>query len=301
MFERERWINQIIGGIPGRSEELPAKRDVLGRELERYPNTSKLGRAWGAFLDPSQRQSVDMSDNEVLSELSNLARATDDKSLLLGNAPYTMDGYKLSGQERNALMNTYNGGVADVIEKLLQDDDYANLSVDEKHTIVDNAETMLWYQARKQLADSSKGEYTVAENAAGKTMAEKYKDLATHGIDLPTYLIYSMEMNKDYSFKYRNSEEIPITKSGKNKGQPSAEVGDTISSGKKKGAAWAIKQKFGDELTVEQLYYLWMEESPGGNSEWAEVSDYKETGNTDNIYYHFFENDWDEDTFRTMK
>ena len=285
--------NEYTAGVPGRSENLPAKRDVLGREQERHLAKSTLGKVWESFFDPSQRRSKDLSNEPVLKELSDLARATDDKSLLLGNAPYRMDGYKLTGQERNRLQKTYNAGVADVITQLLQDDDYTNLSVEDKHTVIDNAETLLWYQARKQLADSSEGEYTIAENAAGKKMAEEAnKAWDDQKIDLPTYLLYSMEMSKDYSLKYRPTDEIPVNKNG----QPKGEVGDVIDSGKKKGAALAIKQQFGDDLTVDQMYYLWTLQSPSGDSAWKEVKN----GGKDNDYYRYFANNRTEDELRGL-
>ena len=293
---RDTWgeiKNEYTASIPGRSENLPAKRDVLGREQARHISDSTLGKVWESFFDPAQRRSKDLSNEPVLKELSDLARATDDKSLLLGNAPYKMDGYKLTGQERNTLQKTYNAGVADVITQLLQDNDYKNLNTEDKHTVIDNAETLLWYQARQQLADGSKGEYTVSENAAGKKMAEKAKQAQdAQGIDLPTYLLYSMDMSKDYSLKYRPSDEIPLKKNG----EPKGDVGDVIDSGKKKGAALAIQQRFGDDLTVDQRYYLWTLQSPSGDSAWKEVKD----GGIDNDYYRYFSEGWDEETLRKL-
>lgn len=289
--------NRFLAGVPGRSEELPAKRDVLGEEMERYPDASPLERAWHAFVDPAQRMSRDRSDNEVLNELSTLARATGEKSILLGNVPYTMNGYKLSGAERNAMQKTYNGGVAELVEELLGNSDYQALSAEEKLDVIKDAEMVLWYQARQELADGSKGGYTLPDEPEGSKMAKKMAEAeANAGIDMPTYLINELVMDQDYSLKYRPGDSIPITKSGVNKGKPKGDVGDVIPSGKKKGAAWVIKQQFGGDLTADQMYYLWTLESPSGDSAWTEVKN----GSKDNDYYRFFKENWTEDELRNL-
>lgn len=289
--------NRFLAGVPGRSEELPAKRDVLGEEMERYPDASPLERAWHAFVDPAQRMSRDRSDSEVLNELSTLARATGEKSILLGNVPYTMSGYKLSGAERNAMQKTYNGGVAELVEELLGNSDYQALNAEEKLDVIKDAEMVLWYQARQELADGSKGAYTLPDEPEGSKMAKKMAEAeANAGIDMPTYLINELVMDQDYSLKYRQGDSIPITKSGVNKGKPKGDVGDVIPSGKKKGAAWAIKQQFGGDLTADQMYYLWTLESPSGDSAWTEVKN----GNKDNDYYRFFKENWTEDELRNL-
>jgi len=297
------WLgNRWMSGIPGLSEKLPASMDLTGQPRERYPNADTDIERWlNALFNPAAKISEDRSDDPVVQELARLARETGDDSLPFSTAPYKLSAggnekYSLYGEERSAYQQTRGTELNDYLAELFGNDDYKSLSTEEQQKLVNHILDVTEYDAKQSVAEKGGG-YVVPESAKGAKLADKMKEAekVAH-IDIPTYLIYESAMDKDYSLKYRPGDAIPITKSGPNKGRPKGEVGDVISSGKKKGAAWAIKQQFKGELSADQMYYLWTVQSPSGDSAWTEVKN----GGKDNDYYRFFKENWTEDELRNL-
>ena len=284
-------------GIPGLSETLPTSMDVMGNPRERYPNAdTDFGRWVNALFNPAAKISEDRSDDPVVQELARLMRETGDEDLAFTTAPYKLsaggkDKYALYGEERSAYQQTRGTEMHDYLAELFGDSDYKALSTEEKQKLVNNILDLTEYDAKQTVADKGGG-YVVPDTAKGSKLSATVKEVGKQGIDLPTYLIYNIEMDKDYALRYQSADEIPVYVKGDKKGQPKAQVGDKIDSCNKKGSALAIKQKFGDTLTADQMYYLWTLE----NDDTVEVKN----GGTDNDYYRYFANDWDEKTLRNL-
>ena len=280
--------NKIASGKVSQSQDLPAKINAVGKEAVRYPNAkNNVARMITALFNPSYTISEDLSNNPGLNVLADVARATGDDSILIGNAPYSLTGengkYKLFGQERSDYARAYNSAVVAAAEMLANDPDFQRMTADEKKSLIKDIEDIAKYGAEKVVDGKSAG-FTAKETSDAASLSKKVDNAALQGINMIDYLRYDKDMDADYSLKYRTAADIPAKKSGKNKGQPNGEVGDTINQGKKFGACWTILQEFDGDLTVDQMYYLWTEQSPGGDKKWVEVRD----NNQDNIYYHIF-------------
>lgn len=280
--------NKIASGKMNQSQDLPAKINAVGKEAVRYPNAkNNVSRMITALFNPSYTISEDLSDNPGLNVLADVARETGDKDILIGNAPYSLQGvdgkYKLYGQERSDYARAYNSAVVAAAEMLATDEDFNHMTADEKRALIKDIEDLAKYDAEKVVDDESTG-FTAKDTTKAASLSERLKGAEAQGFNMIDYLQHDRKMDEDYSLKYRTAEDIPITKSGKNKGKPSGEVGDTINQGKKLGACWTILQEFDGDYTADQMYYLWTQESPSGNKQWVEVRD----NNRDNIYYHIF-------------
>lgn len=296
------WItNRWKSGIPGLSQTLPESMDITGQPRERYPNADTDLKRWAnALFNPAAKISEDRSDDPVVQELARLARETGDENLALSTAPYKLaaggkEEYTLFGEERSAYQQTRGTELTEYLRELFNTEDYKSLSTEEQHKMVNEILDLTEYDAKQTVAEKGH-EYIVPETAKGSKLSATVKEAAEYGIDLPSYLLYSRDMGKDYSLVYRPTDEIPVTKSGKNKGKPKANVGDTIDQGEKKGAALAIMQRFGDEMDADQMYYLWTLQSPSGKKAWVEVRDNIEN----NDYYRYFVEKWSEDELRNL-
>ena len=243
------WLwNREKSGLPGLSQTLPASIDITGKPRERYPNADNDLERWAnALFNPAAKISEDRSDDPILQELARLARATDDDSVLLGNAPYKLpmgnrEKYNLYGEERSLYQQTRGTEINQQLAELFGTDYYNSLDTEDQAALVRNIMDLSTYKAEQAVGEHS-NEYAPSDSTDRAELSAKIDTVTTAkdengqplNIDMITYLI-------------SNAATTGLNAQNEN--------GETVSGLKKARAAIATMNAL-KGADSKQQYYLW--------------------------------------------
>ncbi|MBU6183468.1 MAG: hypothetical protein KGR46_11750, partial [Verrucomicrobia bacterium] len=128
-----QYVNELKSQLPGLSQTLPAKRDILGNDVERYQRDSNT--IFNVLFNPSMVTYIKKSP--VLTEMSRVYEMTGNPSVIPNQAArdFTLEGVKvrLTSEEISALQQDMGALSVAAVEKFVLDDPrYAQATWDTK-------------------------------------------------------------------------------------------------------------------------------------------------------------------------
>lgn len=186
--------NQVKTKIPGLSDELPVKRDTLGREIEKYGGENNI---FNIFFNPANISKGKVS--ESAKEIYDVYQATKDKTIMPRSAPneLSMTITNKKGEKKKKELSLDNkdkseflkisGGIIDKNVKKLKDNKYyKKLDDDEKALVIKEIVDYSYNKAKADLLDID-----MSEVSGYKTVTKKLKG----GMALYDY--YAQEIYKN--------------------------------------------------------------------------------------------------------
>ena len=186
--------NQVKTKIPGLSDELPVKRDTLGREIEKYGGENNI---FNIFFNPANISKGKVS--ESAKEIYDVYQATKDKTIMPRSAPneLSMTITNKKGEKKKKELSLDNkdkseflkisGGIIDKNVKELKDNKYyKKLDDDEKALVIKEIVDYSYNKAKADLLDID-----MSEVSGYKTVTKKLKG----GMALYDY--YAQEIYKN--------------------------------------------------------------------------------------------------------
>lgn len=186
--------NQVKTKIPGLSDELPVKRDTLGREVEKYGGENNI---FNIFFNPANISKGKVS--ESAKEIYDVYQATKDKTIMPRSAPNDLsmtitkkDGTKkkkeltLDNKDKSEFLKISGGIVDKNVKKLKDNKYYKKLNDDEKALVIKEIVDYSYNKAKADLLDID-----MSEVSGYKTVTKKLKG----GMALYDY--YAQEIYKN--------------------------------------------------------------------------------------------------------
>ena len=186
--------NQVKTKIPGLSDELPVKRDTLGREIEKYGGENNV---FNIFFNPANISKGKVS--ESAKEIYDVYQATKDKTIMPRSAPNDLsmtitkkDGTKkkkeltLDNKDKSEFLKISGGIVDKNVKKLKDNKYYKKLNDDEKALVIKEIVDYSYNKAKADLLDID-----MSEVSGYKTVTKKLKG----GMALYDY--YAQEIYKN--------------------------------------------------------------------------------------------------------
>lgn len=186
--------NQVKTKIPGLSDELPVKRDTLGREIEKYGGENNV---FNIFFNPANISKGKVS--ESAKEIYDVYQATKDKTIMPRSAPNDLsmtitkkDGTKkkkelvLDNKDKSEFLKISGGIVDKNVKKLKDNKHYKKLNDDEKALVIKEIVDYSYNKAKADLLDID-----MSEVSGYKTVTKKLKG----GMGLYDY--YAQEIYKN--------------------------------------------------------------------------------------------------------
>lgn len=186
--------NQIKTKIPGLSQDLPVKRDTLGREIEKYGGENNF---FNVFINPANISKGKVS--ESAKEIYDVYQATKDKTIMPRSAPNDLsmtitkkDGTKkkkelvLDNKDKSEFLKISGGIVDKNVKKLKDNKYYKKLNDDEKALVIKEIVDYSYNKAKADLLDID-----MSEVSGYKTVTKKLKG----GMALYDY--YAQEIYKN--------------------------------------------------------------------------------------------------------
>ena len=186
--------NQVKTKIPGLSDELPVKRDTLGREIEKYGGENNV---FNIFFNPANISKGKVS--ESAKEIYDVYQATKDKTIMPRSAPNDLSmtitnkkGEKkkkelsLDNKDKSEFLKISGGIIDDNVKKLKDNKYYKKLDDDEKALVIKEIVDYSYNKAKADLLDID-----MSEVSGYKTVTKKLKG----GMALYDY--YAQEIYKN--------------------------------------------------------------------------------------------------------
>lgn len=186
--------NQVKTKIPGLSDELPVKRDTLGREVEKYGGENNI---FNIFFNPANISKGKVG--ESAKEIYDVYQATKDKTIMPRSAPNDLsmtitkkDGTKkkkelvLDNKDKSEFLKISGGIVDKNVKKLKDNKYYKKLNDDEKALVIKEIVDYSYNKAKADLLDID-----MSEVSGYKTVTKKLKG----GMALYDY--YAQEIYKN--------------------------------------------------------------------------------------------------------
>ena len=186
--------NQVKAKIPGLSDELPVKRDTLGREVEKYGGENNI---FNIFFNPANISKGKVS--ESAKEIYDVYQATKDKTIMPRSAPNDLSmtitnkkGVKnkkelsLDNKDKSEFLKISGGIIDENIKKLKDNKYYKKLNDDEKALVIKEIVDYSYNKAKADLLDVD-----MSEVSGYKTVTKKLKG----GMALYDY--YAQEIYKN--------------------------------------------------------------------------------------------------------
>ena len=186
--------NQVKTKIPGLSDELPVKRDTLGREVEKYGGENNI---FNIFFNPANISKGKVS--ESAKEIYDVYQATKDKTIMPRSAPNDLSmtitnkkGEKkkkelsLDNKDKSEFLKISGGIIDDNVKKLKDNKYYKKLDDDEKALVIKEIVDYSYNKAKADLLDID-----MSEVSGYKTVTKKLKG----GMALYDY--YAQEIYKN--------------------------------------------------------------------------------------------------------
>lgn len=186
--------NQVKTKIPGLSDELPVKRDTLGREIEKYGGENNI---FNIFFNPANISKGKVS--ESAKEIYDVYQATKDKTIMPRSAPNDLSmtitnkkGEKkkkklsLDNKDKSEFLKISGGIIDDNVKKLKDNKYYKKLDDDEKALVIKEIVDYSYNKAKADLLDID-----MSEVSGYKTVTKKLKG----GMALYDY--YAQEIYKN--------------------------------------------------------------------------------------------------------
>lgn len=186
--------NQVKTKIPGLSDELPVKRDTLGREIEKYGGENNI---FNIFFNPANISKGKVS--ESAKEIYDVYQATKDKTIMPRSAPNDLSmtitnkkGEKkkkelsLDNKDKSEFLKISGGIIDDNVKNLKDNKYYKKLDDDEKALVIKEIVDYSYNKAKADLLDID-----MSEVSGYKTVTKKLKG----GMALYDY--YAQEIYKN--------------------------------------------------------------------------------------------------------
>ncbi len=170
--------NQVKTKIPGLSDELPVKRDTLGREIEKYGGENNF---FNVFLNPANSSKGKVS--ESAKEIYDVYQATKDKTIMPRSAPnelsITIEDRKgnkkkkelvLDNQDKSDFLEISGGIVEENVKELKDNRYYKKLDDDDKAKVIKEIVDYAYNKAKADLLDVE-----MSEISGYKTVEKKIK------------------------------------------------------------------------------------------------------------------------------
>ena len=170
--------NQIKTKIPGLSQDLPVKRDTLGREIEKYGGENNF---FNVFLNPANTSKGKVS--ESAKEIYDVYQATKDKTIMPRSAPnelsITIEDRKgnkkkkelvLDNQDKSDFLEISGGIVEENVKELKDNRYYKKLDDDDKAKVIKEIVDYAYNKAKADLLDVE-----MSEISGYKTVEKKIK------------------------------------------------------------------------------------------------------------------------------
>lgn len=144
--------------LPGLSKKLPASVNVKGEENKRG---NLAFRAFEKLVDPGtyNRNEPDERDRAIY----DLYEETNDKTILPHVAPkkfdYGGETYRMTGDEYERFQKTEGQTYYEMLDALLESDEWADLSTEAKVKLLQDAASYSLDEAKRELVESRGGEY----------------------------------------------------------------------------------------------------------------------------------------------
>lgn len=187
-------INQVKTKIPGLSDELPVKRDTLGREVEKYGGENNI---FNIFFNPANISKGKVS--ESAKEIYEVYQSTKDKTIMPRSAPNDLSmtitnkkGEKkkkelsLDNKDKSEFLKISGGIINDNVKELKDNKYYKKLDDDEKALVIKEIVDYSYNKAKADLLDID-----MSEVSGYKTVTKKLKG----GMALYDY--YAQEIYKN--------------------------------------------------------------------------------------------------------
>ena len=182
VYERDQLFesakNQIKTKIPGLSQDLPVKRDTLGREIEKYGGENNF---FNVFINPANISKGKVS--ESAKEIYEVYQATKDKTIMPRSAPnelsITVEDRKgnkkkkelvLDNQDKSDFLAISGGIVEENVKKLKDNRYYKKLGDEEKAEVIKEIVDYSYNKAKAELLDVDMSQIT-----GYKTVEKKLK------------------------------------------------------------------------------------------------------------------------------
>lgn len=153
--------NQVKTKIPGLSDELPVKRDTLGREVEKYGGENNI---FNIFFNPANISKGKVS--ESAKEIYEVYQSTKDKTIMPRSAPNDLSttitnkkGEKkkkelsLDNKDKSEFLKISGGIINDNVKELKDNKYYKKLDDDEKALVIKEIVDYSYNKAKADLLD----------------------------------------------------------------------------------------------------------------------------------------------------
>ena len=218
---------------PGLSKSAPASVNVRGEETQR----GNLGeRIWDNFIAPWTTNRNGETANAVDKALDEVYEATGDKTIFRQVSPYKVDyggeSYQMTGKEREQFQKTQGQVHDDILQQIIDGDQWENLSNKEKAKIMQRVNEYALDSAKRELVESRGDDYS-----------SDWDDEAALN-DTGSYFVAKIKADKDGNG--RISQEELWYYLGLQKNMPAStksELWDILTTGKTGYAQYAEKQK----------------------------------------------------------
>lgn len=170
--------NQVKTKIPGLSDELPVKRDTLGREVEKYGGENNI---FNIFFNPANISKGKVS--ESAKEIYEVYQSTKDKTIMPRSAPNDLSttitnkkGEKnkkelsLDNKDKSEFLKISGGIINDNVKELKDNKYYKKLDDDEKALVIKEIVDYSYNKAKADLLDID-----MSEVSGYKTVTKKLK------------------------------------------------------------------------------------------------------------------------------
>ncbi len=181
-------INQVKSKIPILRQTLPVRTDIWGEEQKLNDDWAK--RFFEAGILPMNIKNV--KNNKVVNELNELYDRTGEPSILPTtiNKKITIDGqdYRLTNQEYNKYKTMYGRNSYELINELVNSDNYKKMTDIEKQTVIEEIYNYVKEQNKIDYSKNNKLNYV--ESTLSKVVnkldgeASKYFEYRARTIDL---------------------------------------------------------------------------------------------------------------------
>lgn len=175
---------RVMSAIPGLSDDLPANVNVFGEDMTRG---NLLERTVDALLNPglSNRNEASPLTDTIVS----LYEATGKNDIFPVVAPYSIDGDKLTGKEREAYQTTAGKTYTGMAEELMAGDAWADMSDEQKAKALKAIRDFSNDEAKKGLAEGRGGTYS--------SNKDRTRELYEAGVNVGEYAVAREQANTD--------------------------------------------------------------------------------------------------------
>lgn len=184
---------RVMNAIPGLSDDLPANVNVFGEDMTRG---NLLERTVDALLNPglSNRNEASPLTDTIVS----LYESTGKNDIFPVVAPYSIDGDKLTGKEREAYQTTAGKTYTGMAEELMGGDAWADMSDEQKAKALKAIRDFSNDEAKKGLAEGRGGTYS--------SNKDRTRELYEAGVNVGEYAVAREQANTDGNKNLSGSE-----------------------------------------------------------------------------------------------